>query len=128
MESLRKMKKVLLLAGLCFSSAPVVHAGVPVITTEGDIRLDVARFLPHLREQVKLVNTKCTKCHSLTRVIEAIDTGRTNSGALFDKFYVRSLIIKKKRNPAASLTAEEVKAIMQLFDYIQDNPTQYVVK
>ncbi|SRR6266704_2327113 len=122
------MKKVLLLVGLCFLSAPVVHAGVPVITTEGDIRLDVARFLPHQREQVELVNTKCTKCHSLTRVVEAIDTGRTSSGDLFDKYYVRSLIIKKKRNPAASFTAEEVKAIMQLFAYIQDNPAQYAEK
>lgn len=122
------MTKVLLLVGLCCLFASVVHAGVPVIITEGDIRLDVARFPSHLREQVELVNTKCTKCHSLTRIVQAIDTGRTDSGALFDKNYVRSMIIKKKRNPAANFTAEEVKAIMQLLDYMQGNPTQYMEK
>ncbi len=128
MEYHVEMRKVLLLPALCLLFAPLAHAGVPMITTGDDIRLDVASFPPHLKEQVQLVNTRCTKCHSLWRVIEAIDSGRTTSGAPFDKYYVRSLIIKKKRHPAASLSSEEAKAILQLFGYIQDNPGQYARK
>ncbi len=122
------MKRKLLLAGLYFLFASTAHAGVPVIVTDGDIRLDGTRFLPTLREQVDLVNAKCTTCHSLARVVEAIDTGRTTTGAPFDKYYIKSLIIKKKRNPAASFNAEEAKAILQFFGYIQDNPAQYAEK
>lgn len=128
MEWHTRMKRALLLAGLYFLFTPPAHAGVPVTVTEGDIRLDASRFLPSLREQVELVNARCTTCHSLARVVEAIDTGRTTTGAPFDRYYIKSLIIKKKRNPAASFTAEEAKAIMQLFAYIQDNPAQYAQK
>ncbi|HEY6871544.1 MAG TPA: hypothetical protein VI298_02330 [Geobacteraceae bacterium] len=122
------MRKVFLLAGLCFLPAPVVHAGVPVIATEGNILLDAARFPPSLRVQVELVNTKCTTCHSLERVIEAIDTGRTSTGVPFDKYFIRSLIIKKKRNPAANFTAEDARAIIRFFGDIQNNPTPYTEK
>jgi hypothetical protein len=128
MECHIQMRKVLLLAGLCLVSAPAVHAGMPVITTEGDVRLDVTRFPLELRDQVELVNAKCTTCHSLARVVEAIETGRTTSGAPFDRYFVRSLIIKKRRNPAASFTAEEAKAIMQFLGYVQDNPALYALK
>ena len=128
MECHLYMKKVLLVAGLCFFSVPAVHAGLPVITTEGDVRFDVTRFPSNLKDQVELVNTRCTTCHSLARVVEALDTGRTISGALFDKIYIRSLLIKKRRNPAANITAEEARTIVQILGYIQDNPAQYAEK
>ena len=115
------MKKgIFLLFLLClFSTA--AHAGLRVIGRGENMRLDPSAFPPAMKANYEIMRVRCVKCHTLERTIVAIQTGVAPiTGQLFDRSATRAYGIKMLRKPDSNMSKPEVKATVDLMNYLLD--------
>jgi len=117
----RFMRRMLLMVGMVAGLTISAQAGL-LGTGDGGSRLDVTRFPPDMKPGVAVMNSKCIDCHTLNRVINAIQTRRLSDGSPFGKSESKDYGIKKMRKPGMNLSKEETKAVIELMDYLLDHP------
>ena len=115
------MKKLLLLLFLVAISATAAHAGLKVIGKGDAMRLDPSGFPPEMKAAYEIMKVKCVKCHTLERTIVAIQTGIAPiSGQPFDRGATKAYGIKMLRKPDSNMNKQEVKATVDLMNYLLD--------
>ncbi len=115
------MKKLFLgfIALLLF--CPTVYAGVSTIGTGDNIGFDTTGFPPGMVADYKVMQVKCKKCHTLKRVVVAIQTGLAPiSNDIFDKDSVTAYAVKMLRKPDSGMNKKEVKKVVDLLNYLLD--------
>ncbi|MBU5614944.1 cytochrome C [Geomonas azotofigens] len=113
------MKKLLVTMLLVAATATVAHAGLKVVGKGDAMRLDPSGFPPAMKANYEIVRVKCVKCHTLERTIVAIQTGVAPiSGQPFDRNATKAYGIKMLRKPDSNMTKAEVKASVELMNYL----------
>ena len=113
------MKKLMLPLFVLIISATSAHAGLKVIGKGDAMRLDPTAFPPAMKANYDVVRVKCVKCHTLERTIVAIQTGVAPiSGQPFDRNATKAYGIKMLRKPDSNMTKPEVKASVDLMNYL----------
>src|SRR6266568_2055290 len=86
--------------------------------------IDTSAFPPQMREAYDLMTVKCTRCHSLERVIIAVQTGVcpvTKEG--FSKKTTEHIVARMFVKPDSNMTKSEAREIMMLLNYMLDVKT-----
>ncbi|WP_129126643.1 cytochrome C [Geomonas oryzae] len=113
------MKKLLVTMLLVAATATSAHAGLKVIGRGDAMRLDPSSFPPAMKANYEIVRVKCVKCHTLERTIVAIQTGVAPiSGQPFDRNATKAYGIKMLRKPDSNMNKAEVKASVDLMNYL----------
>jgi hypothetical protein len=113
------MKKLLLPLLLVCISVTAAHAGLKVIGRGDAMRLDPSSFPPAMKANYEILRSKCVKCHTLERTIVAIQTGVAPiSGQPFDRNATKAYGVKMLRKPDSNMTKPEVKATVDLMNYL----------
>ena len=113
------MKKLMLPLFVLIISATSAHAGLKVIGKGDAMRLDATAFPLAMKANYDVVRVKCVKCHTLERTIVAIQTGVAPiSGQPFDRNATKAYGIKMLRKPDSNMTKPEVKASVDLMNYL----------
>lgn len=113
------MKKLLLPLLLIAISATAAHAGLKVIGKGDNMRLDPSNFPGQMKANYDIVKVKCIKCHTLERTIVAVTTGVAPiSGQPFDRNATKAYGVKMLRKPDSNMNKAEVKASVDLLNYL----------
>jgi hypothetical protein len=113
------MKKILFTLLLLSVSVTAAHAGLKVIGKGDAMRLDPNNFPPQMKANYEIVKVKCIKCHTLERTIVAVQTGVAPiSGQPFDRNATKAYGVKMLRKPDSNMTKPEVKASVDLLNYL----------
>lgn len=113
------MKKLLFTLFLVALSAHAAHAGLRVVGRGEAMALDPSSFPAAMKANYEVFRTKCVKCHSLERSIVAIKSGVAPiSGQPFDRSATKAYGAKMLRKPDSGMSKAEVKAAVDLMNYL----------
>lgn len=116
------MKRITIAALAVCLLASTAHADLKVVGTGNNMQLDTANFPPAMKTNYEIMRMKCVKCHTLERTIIALQTGVAPiSGQPFDKSATRGYGIKMLRKPDSNMNKQEVRAVVDLMNYLLDN-------
>ena len=74
-----------------------------------------------MKPKFEVMKAKCVKCHTMERTIVAIKTGVAPiSGQPFDRGATKAYGIKMLRKPDSDMNKEQVKAVVELMNYLLD--------
>jgi hypothetical protein len=104
-----------------FLAAVECHAGLKVLGKGDSLRFDPAVFPPKMKADYEIMKVRCVKCHTLERTVVAITTGIAPiTGQPFDRNATRAYGIKMMRKPDSNMNKQEVKATVELMNYLLD--------
>ena len=113
------MKKFIVTMLVVAATATSAQAGLKVIGKGDAMRLDPTAFPPAMKANYEIVRVKCVKCHTLERTIVAIQTGVAPiSGQPFDRSATKAYGVKMLRKPDSNMSKPEVKAAVDLLNYL----------
>ena len=113
------MKRLLLTLLVVTLSATAAHAGLKVVGKGDAMHLDPSGFPPAMKANYEVVRVKCVKCHTLERTIVAIQTGVAPiSGQPLDRNATKAYGVKMLRKPDSNMTKPEVKASVELLNFL----------
>lgn len=113
------MKKILSFCLLFCLTTTAANAGLKVIGKGDNMRLDPSGFTPAMKANYDIMKVRCIKCHTLERTIVALQTGIAPiSGGLFDRNATKAYGIKMLRKPDSNMSKPEVKATVDLMNYL----------
>jgi hypothetical protein len=114
------MKKLLILTALIalVISSPA-DARIKVKGRGAAMNFDPASIPEQYQASFELMSRKCIKCHSMERVVIAIQTGRAPiTSQLFDRSSVMAYGIKMMRKPNSDINKKEIKDIVMLLNFL----------
>jgi uncharacterized membrane protein len=106
------------------------------VTTNADARIkvkgrgqamnfDQAGIPEHFQASYEIMSKKCTKCHTMERVVVAVQTGRAPiTGQAFDRQSIKAYGIKMLRKPNSDMSKKDIKDIVLLLNYILDESSK----
>ncbi len=113
-------RSALLLVLLIFVGSPCL-ADLRVIGSGDAMRLDPAGFPAAMKADYEVMRVRCVKCHTLERTVIAITTGIAPiSGQPFDRNATKAYGIKMLRKPDSNMNKQEVKATVDLMNWMLD--------
>jgi len=116
------MRKLILLTALITLSISVnADARVKVKGRGAAMNFDVASIPPQFQASFEMISRKCIKCHTMERVVIAVQTGRAPiTGQTFDRQAVKAYGIKMLRKPNSDMNKQEIRETVVLLNYIMD--------
>lgn len=116
------MKPIFLLAALItLTTFSLADARVKVKGRGARMNFDPDSIQANYRPSFDLMNAKCIKCHTLERVVIAVQTGRAPiTGQPFNKQAVKAYGIKMLRKPNSNMNKKEIRDIVIFMNYLLD--------
>jgi len=115
------MKRIFFTMIFCLLFAASSHAALKVIGSGDKLQLDASRFPPAMKSAYQLMQKKCTSCHTLERVVIALQTGITPTTLLeFNKKTAKDHCDKMIRKPNANISQQDAKTVTELLYYLID--------
>ncbi len=119
------MKRCLLFVFVLCLVATNCHAALKVLGKGDSMRFDPAEFPPAMKTNYEILKVKCIKCHTLERTVVALTTGVAPiSGQPFDRNATKAYGIKMMRKPDSNMNKQEVKATVDLMNYMLDEASR----
>ncbi|MFZ3208497.1 MAG: cytochrome C [Geobacteraceae bacterium] len=116
------MRRIIITALAICVLGSSAHAGLKIVGAGSNMRLDPADFSPAMKANYEIMRVRCVKCHTLERTVVALQTGVAPiSGQPFDKSATRAYGIKMLRKPDSNMNKQEVKAVVDLMNYLLAN-------
>jgi hypothetical protein len=85
------------------------------------LQFDVSRFPTPMKSNYKIMQLRCVKCHSMERTVFALLNGIAPiSSTPFDRNATKAYGIKMMRKSDSGMSKDEVKATVELMNYILD--------
>ena len=111
----------LVAAALCLAAFPLAAADLKTVGSGDAMNFDPSGFRDDMKPKFAVMTAKCFKCHTMERTIVAIKTGVAPiSGQPFDKGATKAYGIKMLRKPDSEMNKEQVKAVVELMNYLLD--------
>jgi DNA-binding NtrC family response regulator len=86
---------------------------------DGYRQYDPSSFPPAKKLGYKIMKSQCTKCHSLDRVVQAIQTGiAPYSWQPFDQDSAKTYDKRVVKNANSSMAKEEVNSVIDLLQWL----------
>jgi hypothetical protein len=115
------LQALLVAAALCIAAGPLAAADIKTIGSGDAMNFDASGFPPDMKAKFEIMKVKCIKCHTMERTIVAIKTGVAPiSGQPFDRGATKAYGIKMLRKPDSDMSKEQVKAVVELMNYLVD--------
>jgi hypothetical protein len=96
-------------------------AGVRTVGRGDNLNFDPAGIPGSMRASFDIMRVRCIKCHTMERTVVAITTGVAPiTGQPFDRAATRAYGIKMLRKPDSNMNKQEVKACVDLMNYLLD--------
>ena len=116
------MRKIFILTALItLVVAANADARVKVKGRGAVMNFDPASIPAQHMASFEMMSKKCTKCHTMERVVIAIQTGRAPiTGQTFDKQAVKAYGIKMLRKPNSDMNKQDIREVVVLLNYILD--------
>lgn len=118
------MKRYLFVLALFCSMAVPAYASVPVVGKGDAMRFDSSRFPGQMKANHGILEEKCTKCHSLERVVIPFVTGVTPiTGQQFDMNAMKATLftmVRKANTKSIAISKDEAKAVSTLLKHLLD--------
>ncbi len=119
------MKKTFSFLVLLCMAATSAHAGLKVVGKGDNMHYDPSSFPPAMKASYDIMKVKCIKCHTLERTVVAIQTGIAPiSGQPFDRNATKAYGVKMLRKPDSNMNKKEVKATVELMNWLLDQANQ----
>ncbi len=116
-----RRKALLAVAVLCLAASPLAAADLRTVGSGDAMNFDSSGFRDDMKPKFEVMRSKCVKCHTMERTIVAIKTGVAPiSGQPFDKGATKAYGIKMLRKPDSEMSKEQVKAVVELMNYLLD--------
>lgn len=97
------------------------HAGLKILGKGDGSHFDASGFPPAMKANYEIMRTKCVKCHTMERTVIAITTGIAPiTFTLFDRNATKKYGIKMMRKPDSNMNKEDVRATVELMNYLLD--------
>jgi hypothetical protein len=121
MDRNRAFKSFFVAAVLCLAASPLAAADIKTVGRGDAMNFDSSSFREDMKPKFQVLTAKCFKCHTMERTIVAIKTGVAPvSGQPFDKGATKAYGIKMLRKPDSDMNKEQVKAVVELMNYLLD--------
>ena len=105
---------VLLFSLPCYASLKTMGRG-------DSLCFDPACIPAGMKSSYDTMKVKCIKCHTLERTVVAITTGIAPiTGQPFDRSATRAYGVKMLRKPDSNMNKAEIKAVVDLMNYMLD--------
>ena len=116
------MKKLIILTALfALVVAATADARIKVKGRGAAMNFDPASIPEQFQASYELMSRKCVKCHTMERVVIAIQTGRAPiTSQPFDRASIMAYGIKMMRKPNSDMSKKEIKEIVLLMNYLVD--------
>lgn len=112
-------RSLLLVALLTFLAASAADARVKVKGRGDKMNFDPDSIPANFKATFELMSHKCVKCHTMERVVIAVQTGRAPiTGQPFDRQAVKAYGIKMLRKPNSGMNKQEIRDMVILMNYI----------
>ncbi len=123
------MRKTATIFILAFLIASVAYAQLTVIGSGGNMAIDTSGFPPGMQAAYNLMTHKCTRCHTLERIIESVRTGITPITRMaFNKQTSESVVVRMYLKPDANLSRREAKTVLDFLNFLLDTNTPSVAE
>ncbi len=123
---MKKTGIILVFALLC---SVIAHAQLKVIARGNAVTIDTSGFPPTMRAAYSLMAQKCSRCHTLERIIVAVQSGVCPlSKTRFTKKTSESIVVRMYLKPESNITKKEAKTILDLLHYLLDENTTVAEK
>jgi hypothetical protein len=107
-----------MLIGFVLLSVPCL-ATIEVIGTIGERKFGTSKLTREMQASYRIMSSKCSKCHSLDRIVEAVTTGiAPTTSQVFDDKAVLAYGKKMLRKPDANMNKSEVKEVLNLLNFL----------
>ncbi len=113
--------KVLLVSLLFIAFAFPAHAKIRSVGKGDKMNFDPSQIPYDMKGAFEIMKVKCIQCHTQERTVIAIQTGIAPvTGQPFDKQATKAYGVKMLRKPKSNMNREEVKAVVNLMNYLID--------
>jgi hypothetical protein len=103
------------------SIRPAAAADLKTVGSGDAMNFDASALRDDMKPKFEIMRVKCIKCHTMERTIVAIKTGVAPiSGQPFDRGATKAYGIKMLRKPDSDMSKEQVKAVVELMNYLVD--------
>jgi len=117
----RAFSMLFVAAALCLAAGPLAAADLKTVGSGDAMNFDPSGFTVENRQKFEVMKVKCIKCHTMERTIVAIKTGVAPiSGQPFDRGATKAYGVKMLRKPDSDMNKEQVKAVVELMNYLLD--------
>lgn len=123
------MKKtgIALVFALLVSS--IACADVKVIVQGDTVSIDPSGFPTQMRAGYDLMMEKCNKCHTIERIVAAVQTGICPiTKTSFSKTSTRSVVTRMYLKPESNMTKSDARTIVLFLNYLLDQKVTVVEK
>jgi hypothetical protein len=121
MDRNRAFKSLFVAAALCLAAGPLAAGDLKTVGSGDAMNFDPSGFREDMKPKFAVLTAKCFKCHTMERTIVAIKTGVAPiSGQPFDRGATKAYGIKMLRKPDSDMNKEQVKAVVELMNYLLD--------
>ncbi len=101
------------------------YAGIRTVGRGDSLNFDPSAIPSSMRGSFDIMRVKCIKCHTMERTVVAITTGVAPiTGQPFDRNATRAYGIKMLRKPDSNMNKQEVKAVVDLMNYLLDEASR----
>jgi hypothetical protein len=115
------LNAIFVAAALCLAAGPLAAADLRTVGSGDAMNFDPSGFPEVMKAKFEVMRVKCIKCHTMERTIVAIKTGVAPiSGQPFDRGATKAYGIKMLRKPDSDMNKEQVKAVVDLMNYLLD--------
>ena len=118
------MIRFLTIVALACAVASPSHAALKFVGQGSAMTFDTSRFPAPMKANFEIMKDKCTRCHSLERIVIALSTGVAPvSGRPFDVEVMKVTTFNMLRKAGAKnivITKDEAKSISSLLKFLID--------
>ena len=115
------MKKTCVMLVFALLVSTIAHAQLRVIGGGNAVGIETSGFSPQMREAYDLMAQKCSRCHTIERVIVAVQSGVCPlSKTRFNKKTSESIVVRMYLKPESNMTKLEAKTILDFLNFLID--------
>jgi len=108
-------------AALCCAASPLAAIDLKTVGSGEALTFDPSGFRDDMKPKFEIMKVKCIKCHTMERTVIAVKTGVAPvSSQPFDRGATKAYGIKMLRKPDSDMNKEQVKAVVELMNYLLD--------
>lgn len=109
-----------LAATFLFGTVPA-FAQLKVLGSGDNIALDVSGFPPKMKQAYSLMSQKCTRCHTMERIIVSVQSGVCPITKMeFSKETIRNLVTRMYLKPESGLSRRDALTVAHFLNYLID--------
>jgi hypothetical protein len=120
-----KAREIIWILLLMLVLAAPCQAALKLVGKGDKLTFDPSGFPPQMKANWEIFKVKCIKCHTMERTVVSITTGVAPiSSQPFDRNATKAYGVKMMRKPDSNMNKQEVKASVELMNWMLDEASR----